>query len=92
MSSWIDHAVVAVLVIVSAAYAIYSLGPRSLRARIRKHVFRREQTVGGEAGCGSCGDCGSLDSAREGTSTSQGEARISLASVRKELKVAERSR
>lgn len=77
MSPWIDHALIALVVIASAAYAIYALGPKSLRAKIRKHVFRAE-AAGAEAGCGGCGDCG--------PSVSKREAKISLASVRKELK------
>ena len=78
MSSWIDHTVIALLVIVSAAYAIYSLGPKSLRTKIRKHVFGRETAAGTETGCSSCGDCG--------PSMRKSEAKISLASVRKELR------
>jgi hypothetical protein len=79
MSLWIDHIVIGLVVALSALYAIYSLGPKSLRARIRKHIFRRGESVSADAGCGGCGNCGP-------SASSQAETKISLASVRKDLR------
>jgi hypothetical protein len=77
MSPWLDQLLIALIVIASAAYAIYSLGPKALRAKIRKHIFGREDAESA-TGCGGCSDCG--------PGTQKSEIKISLASVRKELK------
>ena len=84
MSPWIDHITIALIVTVSAAYAIYSLGPRKLRAKIRKHLLGRKERTDAESGCGSCGDCDS--------NATKPEAKIPLASIRKELKRAPHGR
>ncbi len=54
MNALLDHALVGVLLGAGFGYAIYALGPRTLRARIRSVL--KTKTSGGA--CGGCDHCG----------------------------------
>jgi len=59
MNAWIDQLVVGALVIASAAFAAYRLGPASMRLWIRQQWarVRGKPLPAASIGVGGCGDC-----------------------------------
>jgi len=59
MSAWMDQLVVGVLVIASAAFAGYRLGPASMRLWIRRQWarVRGKPLPAANVGAGGCDDC-----------------------------------
>jgi len=94
MSGLIDEVLVGLVLAISLVYAIFSLGPRTLRRRLLaaaaapllrlpglRGLARRLQTATATAkgSCGGCGDCGS--SAPAQTTSASGAAPAAEISV-----------
>jgi hypothetical protein len=79
MNRLLDAALVATALAASAIYAMYSLGPKTLRRRLRMtladlaarapaalHLGRLERRLREAGGSGACGGCESCESSGEG--------------------------
>ncbi|HZF16863.1 MAG TPA: hypothetical protein VE046_13065 [Steroidobacteraceae bacterium] len=78
MSSWLDQAVVASLVIASAMFAVFRLGPAPLRLWMRRQWARLRGKPMPVAQAGGCGDC-----ANAPVHKPRGETRIAADNIRK---------
>jgi hypothetical protein len=84
VGAWLDLVIVGVLVIGSAAFACYRLGPQATRLWMRRQWARllgKPLPASGEggAGCGGCGDCASTSPAAK----AGGETRVPASNIRK---------
>jgi hypothetical protein len=93
MSRSLDTAMVAIVLAASVGYALYSLGPKALRGRLRTaladvagalHLARIERRLRAAVGGGACGGCDSCaPSATEEAGGGAGEIRVPAASIGK---------
>jgi hypothetical protein len=81
VGAWLDLIIVGVLVIGSAAFACYRLGPQAMRLWMRRQSARilgKPMPVGGESGAG-CSGCAHSSASPPSAS----ETRISASNIRK---------
>ena len=80
MSAWFDQVIVGVLVIASAAFACYRLGPQNVRFWMRRQWarIRGKPLPQANSGGGGCGDCPNAAPLK-----ARGEARVAANNIRK---------
>jgi hypothetical protein len=79
MNAALDDLLVGVLLLASFGYAIYRLGPRSLKKHILKALRLNAASTGKTAGaCGGCDNCGTDSTEPQSSST---EVKIPIAKI-----------
>jgi hypothetical protein len=78
MNAWVDQAVVATLVIASAAFAAFRLGPAPMRLWMRRQWARLRGKPLPVAESSGCGDCASASLHKP-----RGESRVPISHIRK---------
>jgi hypothetical protein len=78
MNTVLDDILVGALLLASVGYAVYKLGPRTLKKRILA-ALGRSATAGKQDGaCGGCDNCGSESSAPQSSAEQQSSTEINI--------------
>jgi hypothetical protein len=78
MNAVLDNILVGALLLASVGYAVYKLGPRSLRTRILA-ALGRSATAGKQDGaCGGCENCGSEPTGPQSSAEQQSSTEIKI--------------
>jgi hypothetical protein len=78
MNAVLDNILVGALLLASVGYAVYKLGPRTLRTRILT-ALGRSATAGKQAGaCGGCDNCGSESTGQQSSGEQQSSTEIKI--------------
>jgi|HubBroStandDraft_5_1064220.scaffolds.fasta_scaffold139545_2 hypothetical protein len=78
MNAILDNILVGALLLASVGYAVYKLGPRTLRTRILT-ALGRSATAGKQAGaCGGCDNCGSETTDLKSSTASKASTEIKI--------------
>jgi hypothetical protein len=80
MHGLLDEILVGGALLASIIYALFSLGPRTLR---RGLAVRAAAAIKPKGGCGGCDDCGSATPAPESTGSADPEIRIPVSTIGK---------
>jgi hypothetical protein len=78
MNTVLDDLLVGALLLASVGYAVYKLGPRTLRTRILAALGRSPAAGKQDGACGGCDNCGSESTAPQSSASSNTSAEIKI--------------
>ena len=83
MNALLDDVLVGAVLLASIGYAVYKLGPRTLRTRILTALGRPATAGKSQGACGGCDNCGSetTDLHASAAPNASGEIKIPVAKI-----------
>ena len=78
MNAVLDDVLVGAVLLASIGYAVYKLGPRTLRTRILGALGRPAPAGKSQGACGGCDNCGSESSGQPSSATAQSSSEIKI--------------
>jgi sugar phosphate permease len=78
MNAVLDDFLVGAMLLASIGYAVYKLGPRTLRARILAALGRSAAAGKSQGACGGCDNCGSESTESPSSAAAQSSAEIKI--------------
>jgi hypothetical protein len=78
MNTVLDDFLVGALLLASVGYAVYKLGPRTLKKRILAALGRSAAAGKQDGACGGCDNCGSESTAPHSSTASNTSAEIKI--------------